>query len=62
MLANSYKYEQGILPVEVANVLYSSSMELNLDLQRSLAACYSKVTFSFPVRLLELFVSEEILF
>jgi len=46
MLANSYKYEQGILPVEVANALNTSSMELNIDLQPSLATCYCTVTFN----------------
>jgi hypothetical protein len=46
MLANSYEYEQVILPVEVANALNTSSMELNLDLQRSLATCYSTITFN----------------
>ena len=47
MLANSYKYEQGILPVEAGNALYTSSMELNLVLQRSLTTCYSTITFSY---------------
>lgn len=62
MLANSYEYEQGILPAEVVMQCTHSPLELNLDLQRSLAPCYSTVTFSSFFRLLKLLVSEEILF
>ena len=47
MLANSYKHEQDILPVEIGNALYTLSMELNLDLQRFLTTWYSTITFSY---------------
>jgi len=59
MLANSYQYELDVLPVEVGNAFYTSSMELNLDLQRSLTTCFSTMTFSYFFRLLQLSVSEE---
>jgi len=47
---------------QVGNAMYTSSMELNLDLQRSLTTCYSTVTFSYFFRLLKLLVFEEVLF
>jgi hypothetical protein len=47
MLANIYKFEQDALPVEVGNALHTSSMELNLDFQRSLTICFSTKIFSY---------------